>query len=78
MVSLDRRHVFPLQIFVKQSAVDKWGRAIGRVLSGTEEYAIAKLRLFQALDESAELEAKRPELTIDESNLENLLSQLDI
>ena len=78
MVSQDRRHVFPLRIFVKQSAVDKWGRAIGRVLSGTEEYAIAKLRLFQAFDESVGLEAKRPELTIDESNLENLLSQLDI
>ena len=78
MVSLDRRHVFPLRIFVKQSAVDKWGRVVGRVLSGTEEYAIAKLRLFQALDESQELEAKRPELLIDESNLENLLSQLDI
>jgi hypothetical protein len=78
MVSLDRRQVFPLRIFVKQSAVDKWGRSAGRVLSGTEEYAVAKLRLFQALDESQELEAKRPELIIDESNLESLLSQLDI
>jgi hypothetical protein len=78
MVSIDRRNVFPLRIFVKQSAVDKWGRAVGRELSGTEEYAIAKLRLFQALDESQELEAKRPELIIDESNLDNLLSQLDI
>lgn len=78
MVSIDRRNVFPLKIFVKQSAVDKWGRAVGRELSGTEEYAIAKLRLFQALDESQELEAKRPELIIDESNLDNLLSHLDI
>jgi hypothetical protein len=78
MVSIDRRNVFPLKIFVKQSAVDKWGRAVGRELSGTEEYAIAKLRLFQALDESQELEAKRPEFIIDESKLDNLLSQLDI
>jgi hypothetical protein len=78
MVSLDRRQVFPLRIFVKQAAVDRWGRAAGRQLSGTEEYAVAKLRLFQALDESQELEAKRPDLIIDESNLDNLLSQLDI
>ena len=78
MVSLDRRQVFPLRIFVKQSAVDRWGRSAGRQLSGTEEYAIAKLRLFQAFDESQEIEAKRPDLIIDESNLDNLLSQLDI
>ena len=78
MVSLDRRQVFPLRIFVKQSAVDRWGRSAGRKLSGTEEYAVAKLRLFQAFDESQEIEDKRPDLIIDESNLDNLLSQLDI
>jgi hypothetical protein len=78
MVSVDRKKVFPLRIFVKQSAVDKWGRSVGRALSGTEEYAVAKLRLFQALDETLEIETKRPELIIDESNLEPLLAQLDI
>lgn len=78
MLSLDRKQVFPLRIFVKQSAVDKWGRSAGRALSGTEEYAVAKLRLFQALDESQEIETKRPELIVDESNLDALLSQLDL
>ena len=39
MVSLDRRKVFPLRIFVKVAAVEKWGRTAGRALSGTEEYA---------------------------------------
>ena len=78
MVSLDRRHVFPLRIFVKQSAVEKWGRTAGRALSGTEEYAIAKLRLFQALDDSQEAEGKQLDISVDESNLEALLSQLDI
>lgn len=78
MVSLDRRQVFPLRIFVKQSAVEKWGRTAGRALSGTEEYAIAKLRLFQALDDSQEAEGKQLDISVDESNLEALLSQLDI
>lgn len=78
MVSVDRKQVFPLRIFVKQSAVDKWGRSAGRALSGTEEYAVAKLRLFQALDESQEIDAKRPDLIVDESNLDALLSQLDL
>jgi hypothetical protein len=78
MVSLDRKQVVPLRIFVKQSAVEKWGRAAGRALSGTEEYAVAKLRLFQALDESQDAERKQLDITVDESNLEALLSQLDI
>jgi hypothetical protein len=78
MVSLDRRQVFPLRIFVKQSAVDKWGRSVGCALSGTEEYAVAKMRLFQAFDESQEIEAKRPDLIVDDSNLDALLSQLDL
>ena len=77
MVSVDRRQVFPLRIFVKQSAVERWGRAAGRVLSGTEEYAVAKLRLFQALDESQEIGPKQSDLIVDESNLDTLLSQLD-
>lgn len=78
MVSLDRKQVFPLRIFVKQTAVDKWGRAAGRSLSGTEEYAVAKLRLFQAFDEADDIEAKRPDVVVDESNLDSLLSQLDL
>jgi hypothetical protein len=78
MVSVDRREVFPLRIFVKQSAVEKWSRAAGRALSGTEEYAVAKLRLFQALDESQETDGKQLDITVDEANLDTLLSQLDI
>ena len=78
MVSLDRKQVFPLRIFVKLAAVEKWGRSAGRALSGTEEYAVAKLRLFQALDEMQEIDTKRPDLIVDEGDLEALLSQLDL
>jgi len=78
MVSVDRKQVFPLRIFVRQSAVEKWGRSAGRALSGTEEYAVAKLRLFQALDESHQIESKQPDLVVDDSNLDSLLSQLDL
>ena len=78
MISRDRKQVFPLKIFVRQSAVEKWGKAAGRALSGTEEYAVAKLRLFQALDELPEIETTRPDLIVDESDLQSLLSQLDL
>jgi hypothetical protein len=78
MVSADRRRAFPLKIFVNQSSLAKWQQATGRSLSGTEEYALAKMRLFQALDEVEEIEKRQPDLAVDESNLDALLSQLDL
>jgi hypothetical protein len=78
MVSVDRQHVFPVHIFVQQDAVKKWSARAGQQLTGTEEYAIAKMRLFQAFDEIEGLAGKTPDLTVDDSNLETLLSQLDL
>ena len=78
MVSVDRQRVFPLRIFVQQDALEKWSARTGQKLTGTEEYAVAKMRLFQAFDEIEGLAAQPPDLTVDNSNLETLLSQLDI
>jgi hypothetical protein len=78
MVSVDRKKVFPLRIFVLRDAVERWGQRAGRTLSGTEEYAVAKMRLFHALDEVSDLEAHSAELVVDESNLNPLLAELDI
>ena len=78
MVSVDRRHVFPVRIFIPQEALEKWSARTGQKLTGTEEYAVAKMRLFQAFDEIEGLAPKPPDLTVDSSNLEGLLSQLDI
>jgi hypothetical protein len=78
LVSADRQSTFPLRIFVRRSAVEKWGKQIGRQMTGTEEYAVAKMRLFQAFDETPQLSAVTQDLTVDESNLESLLQQLDL
>jgi hypothetical protein len=78
MVSVDRKAVFPLRVFVRRDTVESWASRVGRPLSGTEEYAIAKMRLFQAFDEIEDLSAKSPDLLVDEFNLDALLSQLDI
>lgn len=78
MVSVDRREAFPLRVFVGRSAVEKWARQAGRELTGTEEYAVAKMRLFGAFDEIADLAAARPDLHVDESNLAALLAQLNL
>jgi len=78
MVSVDRRHVFPVRIFVQGDALEKWYARTGQQLTGTEEYAVAKMRLFQAFDEIEAMAANPPDLVVDSSNLETLLSQLDI
>jgi hypothetical protein len=67
-----------VRIFVGQDATKKWGEATGRPLTGTEEYAAAKMRLFQAFDEGEELSATWPALVVDESNLSALLQRLDL
>jgi hypothetical protein len=78
MASVDRKHVFPVRIFVNKGALENWSARTGRQFTGTEEYAVAKMRLFQAFDEVEELSAKTPELSVDESNLDALQSQLDL
>jgi hypothetical protein len=75
---VDRQRVFPVRIFVRKDALEKWSARTGQQLTGTEEYAVAKMRLFQAFDEIEGLTAKTPDLAVDDSNLETLLSQLDL
>ncbi|HLE35925.1 MAG TPA: hypothetical protein VI699_02140 [Candidatus Acidoferrales bacterium] len=78
MVSADRKTAFPLSIFVQKDAVDEWKGKFGRELTGTEEYAVAKMRLFQAFDELEDLATARPGLRVDRTNLDTLLAQLDL
>lgn len=77
MASVDRKHVFPVRIFVAREALENWSARTGRQFTGTEEYAVAKMRLFQAFDELEGFSEKTPELIVNETNLETLLGQLD-
>jgi hypothetical protein len=77
-VSADRKSMFPIRIFVRRDALELWTKRTGRALTGTEEYAVAKMRLFQALDEVEDFAAKRPDLVVDGSNLGALLERLDL
>src|SRR4029077_19904148 len=82
VISVDRRSAFPFKIFVKRSALEAWAKENGRPLTSSEEYAVAKMRLFQAFDEGvvkAPASGKEPgEANVDEVNLEDLLGQLGI
>ena len=78
MVSVDRKKVFPLRVFLKRDSIERWARRTGRTLTGTEEYAIAKMRLFDALDEIEDLDKHQPDLIVDESHIEPLLERLNL
>jgi hypothetical protein len=77
-VSVDRKENYPVTVFVKQSALEKWSKRENRKLTGTEEYAIAKMRLFAAFDESEDPAKAATDLHVDDSNIDSLLAQLDI
>jgi hypothetical protein len=81
-ISADRKTMFGLRILVFHPALDAWAQANGRPLTSSEEYAIAKIRLFRGFDEgevplTAE-SAAQLSLVVDESNLEDMLQMLNI
>jgi len=78
LISADRKTSFPLAIFIGREAARGWSRRMGRDLTGTEEYAAAKMRLFQALDEVEDLARARPDFQVDEGELVELLARLDL
>ena len=81
-ISVDRQSAFRFKIFVHQSAMEAWAKQNGRSLSSSEEYAVAKMRLFQAFDEGVVKRTAQGqsevEVAVDDSNLEMLLEQLGI
>jgi len=81
-ISAGRAKSFGLRIFVMQTALEAWARVNGRALTSSEEYAVAKMRLFQAFDENdAPLTAETAggiRLVVNELNLEEMLRALNI
>jgi hypothetical protein len=77
-VSADRKTSFPVSIFVLHRAVGAWQAGHGRELSGTEQYAIAKMALFAAFDERENPEAMRAPVAVEEGSIDSILSTLEI
>ena len=78
VVIADQFSPFTLRVFLSDRAMSAWRQAHGRDLDSTEQYAAAKMRLFQAFDENERLRAERPDLLVDERNIEELLQPLDL
>jgi hypothetical protein len=77
-VTADRKTMFAVSVFVKQSALDEWKAAHGRALTDPEQYAAAKLRLFQGFDEVEKMQAAGRRLTVEGAAIEGLLEQIGV
>ncbi len=73
-VTAGRQPASPLTVLVETAAVETWQQAHGRDLTATEQYAAAKMALFQAFDERAELGA----VEVGAGAIEGLLGSLEI
>lgn len=78
IVSRDRKHAYPVPIFLRREALDTWAAAHGRPLSGAEQYAAVKMRLFRAFDEIDDLEPTCDSLEVTPDNIADLLAPLNL
>ncbi|MBV9607937.1 MAG: hypothetical protein JO187_00145 [Acidobacteria bacterium] len=77
-VTPDRKTTYAASVFLLRGAADAWAAAHGRSLSDTEQYAAAKLRLFQGFDEVENFREAGRRLVIEAGNLEELLGGLGV
>lgn len=77
-VTSDRKLTFSVSVFLRQSALAQWAAQHGRSLTEPERYAAAKLRLFRAFDELANLKADGRRLAIDSEMLADSLASLGV
>jgi len=69
---------FILRIFVSERAVEAWRQVHGRPLDSNEMYAAAKMRLFRAFDDLESLRDEWLNLLVDDQNVMELLSPLNL
>jgi hypothetical protein len=77
-VTSDRKLTYAVSVFLPEKSVTAWDAAHGRQLTESEEYAAAKLRLFRAFDELADVKADGRRLVIDVAGLEEALASLGV
>jgi len=77
-VSSDRKTSTPVSVVISDAAVASWQNESGRTLSATEQYAIAKMALFQAFDERESPEAMRAAVHVAPNDVQAILATLHI
>lgn len=77
-ITPDRKTMFAVSVFVRGEALAAWAARHGRPLSDSEQYAAAKMRLFQALDEIENLRSASRRFPVDAASVEGLLASLGV
>jgi hypothetical protein len=77
-VTPDRRTMYAVSVFLRPDALDAWALTYGRSLTDAEQYAAAKLRLLQGLDEIEDLAGSDRSLAVDANNIEAVLASLGL
>jgi hypothetical protein len=77
-VSPDRKNMYAVSVFVRGEALRAWAEQHGRALSDSEQYAAAKMRLLQGLDEMENLRQASRRLPVDAANVGDLLASLGV
>jgi len=77
-VTADRKATYAVSVLVFRDALESWAQLHGRSLNDAEEYAAAKMRLFQAFDEVEDMTGQGRRLVVDGSALEAALSTLGV
>ena len=77
-VSPDRKAVFAVSVFLRRQALAAWAAQHGRPLSDSEQYAAAKMRLLQGLDQAGDLRGGTRRFPVDAANIEELLASLGL
>ena len=78
VLTADQGVPFEVRIFVSQRALTAWRAAHGRELDSSEQYALAKMRLFRAFDELENLRPESMNLVVNDTNVLELLADLDL
>lgn len=77
-VCSDRVSSFAVSVFVSSRAVRSWEQGHGRELNGTEQYAIAKMALFQAFDDRATPLDLRQAIRVEADQVEAIVAGLGL
>jgi len=77
-VSAGREQWLPAAVVIADDAVAAWQAAHGFALTATERYAIAKLALFQALDERTMPPDTAVEVRVSTADAEAFADRLDL
>jgi len=77
-VTSDRTTTYSVSVILPVAVADAWGEAHERALSGAEQYAAVKMRLFCAFDELEDMQGQGRHLHVELEFLEEALMELGV